>query len=425
MTTRRQWLAAAGTAAVASMLPRGPQGAQLDIKTSSQSLFRVRTITAGVTLGSLDDLSPIHGALTTLQQARTKFEQAGYEVQTLRIATNPVLASADAAARLRALPALETLDKAVSARGVIVSVGPLLTEDRDDADLPSWCAELVQRTRSISFSVSVASGERGMHRQSCATAAGVILALSKALAGGVANFRFAAAANVPAGTPFFPVGYHDGDHSLAVGLESARVVQAAFTGAAGANDAEQRLRSTLNKHLSGVETLARRVASDANLRYLGIDSSPAPGLDSSIGGAIETLTQVPFGSASTLAACATITSALKSLDVRTCGYSGLMLPVLEDPVLAQRATEGRYGIEELLLYSSVCGTGLDVVPIPGDAAAPAVARLIGDVAALSAKLSKPLSARLFPAPGKKAGDLVAFDDPHLTATSVFPLDADK
>ena len=42
--------------------------------------------------------------------------------------------------------------------------------------------------------------------------------------------------------------------------------------------------------------------------------------------------------------------------------AGLMLPVLEDPVLAKRAGEGRYGVQDLLLYSSVCGTGLDVVP---------------------------------------------------------------
>ena len=49
-----------------------------------------------------------------------------------------------------------------------------------------------------------------------------------------------------------------------------------------------------------------------------------------------------------------------------CGYCGLMLPVLEDPVLAQRAGEGRYSVRDLLLYSSVCGTGLDVVPVPGD-----------------------------------------------------------
>src|SRR2546426_9258936 len=52
-----------------------------------------------------------------------------------------------------------------------------------------------------------------------------------------------------------------------------------------------------------------------------------------------------------------------------------MLPVLEDPVLARRASEGRYSVRDLLLYSTVCGTGLDVVPLPGDTAADRLAAL--------------------------------------------------
>ena len=120
-------------------------------------------------------------------------------------------------------------------------------------------------------------------------------------------------------------------------------------------------------------------------------------------------------------ACANITDALKNLQVKTCGYSGLMLPVIEDTVLAKRAAEGRYGLQELLLYSSVCGTGLDVVPVPGDSSTKSLELVIGDVAALSAKYQKPLSARLFPIPGKKAGDSVTFENPFLTESVVMKI----
>jgi len=109
---------------------------------------------------------------------------------------------------------------------------------------------------------------------------------------------------------------------------------------------------------------------------------------------------------------------LKSLRVKTCGYSGLMLPVLEDPVLARRASEGRYSVRDLLLYSSVCGTGLDVVPLPGDSRADRLAALIADVVALSTKLRKPLSARLFPVPDKGVGEIAHFDNPYLTDSVV-------
>ncbi|PYO75179.1 MAG: DUF711 domain-containing protein, partial [Gemmatimonadetes bacterium] len=247
------------------------------------------------------------------------------------------------------------------------------------------------------------------------TAAGeAMAAIARATQGGLGNFRFAAAANVPAGTPFFPVAYHRGSDAVAIGLESPPLLSAAFTGTNTLAEAKQRLSATLESRLGPLERLVRDLARRDERSYGGIDVSPAPGKDASIGAAIEVLTGVPFGSASTLAGCAAITDVLKSVRVKTCGYSGLMLPVLEDPVLAQRASEGRFTVRDLLLYSSVCGTGLDVVPLPGDAPADELAALIADVAALSTKLRKPLSARLFPVPGRRVGEMARFNDPYLT-----------
>ncbi len=146
------------------------------------------------------------------------------------------------------------------------------------------------------------------------------------------------------------------------------------------DDATEKLRSTLNEVLTPVEKLANEIAQRERRQYLGIDTSPAPAKDRSIAVAIEALTRAPFGSAGTLEACSIITAALKSVSVRTCGYSGLMLPVLEDPLLAMRAGENRYSIRDVLLYSSVCGTGLDVVPIPGNTSPDSINGLLRDVA---------------------------------------------
>jgi len=107
--------------------------------------------------------------------------------------------------------------------------------------------------------------------------------------------------------------------------------------------------------------------------------------------------------------------------VTKVGYNGVMMPVLEDTRLAQLWGEGALSMDQLLAYSSVCGTGLDTIPLPGDVSAAQLARIIGDVASLSAKLSKPLSARLLPVPGAKAGDMTAFDDPNLVNTVIQPL----
>jgi uncharacterized protein len=62
-----------------------------------------------------------------------------------------------------------------------------------------------------------------------------------------------------------------------------------------------------------------------------------------------------------------------------------------------------------MLYSSVCGTGLDTVPIPGDTPATRIAKVLEDVATMANRLHKPLSARLFPAVGKAAGEHVEFE----------------
>jgi len=55
-------------------------------------------------------------------------------------------------------------------------------------------------------------------------------------------------------------------------------------------------------------------------------------------------------------AAATITAAVKDVKVKQTGYSGLMLPILEDSRLAQRWSEGHISIDALLSYSAVCGT---------------------------------------------------------------------
>jgi uncharacterized protein len=113
-----------------------------------------------------------------------------------------------------------------------------------------------------------------------------------------------------------------------------------------------------------------------------------------------------------------ITTAVKAVPVRQVGYSGLMVPVLEDKLLAQRWAEGTITTDALLAYSAVCGTGLDTIPYPGDISVDQLARIFGDVASLAWKWNKPLSARLQPVAGKRAGDLTEFGGPFLFNTKL-------
>jgi len=425
--SRRRFLASLGIVALHPMLPRSLAGDGLRLSqdpagaaTSSAAPMRgvrVRTITAGTAIERITDRVAVERALGVLARARSRFEAEGYEVQTTRVTLPPLIASLDASARTAALAPIADIDALVQSKGAVCGLGPVWIVDRPDADLAAWSAELVKRTKATFFSVVVASPSAQVH--GAMVAAQVMRAVAGAVPDGKGSFRFAAAANIPAGTPFFPVGWHEGASSIAIGCESADLVREAFTGARDAEEGRRRLAERMTSELQTIEKIALDISKSEKLRYGGIDPSPAPAGPSSIASGLEALSGVPFGDAGTLRACAVVTEVLKSLPVQQCGYAGLMLPVLEDEVLARRAVEGRYGLRDLLLFSSVCGTGLDVVPIPGDTPMETLANIIIDVAAQSVKLRKPLSVRLYLIPGAKVGDPVHVDDPLLTDSVVF------
>ena len=384
--------------------------------------FAIRTITAGVTLSSLTDTTTLLSAIHFLRDARQAFVAAGYPVQTLRIATQPLPRYLNGKTRDEALPFLMAMDKLMQRHQMILSIGPVMENGESGSDIPDWAVKLLKVVKRTSFSVSIADKEHGAMEQAIHVAALTMANIASATEGGEGNFNFTACANCPAGIPFFPAAYHQGINSFALGIESPNILSDVFANSTAAT-AKANLARTLEQLLQPVESIAKAVSSSKKWQYDGIDTSTAPGLGASIGEAVEVLTGQPFGSPSTLSACAMITDVLKSINVKQCGYSGLMLPVIEDKVLARRASEGRFSVQELLLYSSVSGTGLDVVPLPGETTVATLENLLRDVAALSLKYThKPLSARLFLIPGKKAGDWVSFNNPNLTACKVMPVE---
>ncbi|WP_445733096.1 DUF711 family protein [Mariniflexile sp.] len=382
--------------------------------------FRIRTITAGITLENLDDLNAIKNAITFLEKAKNSYISKGYEVQDIRISTQNLHELVIDTPTEHTLQQLKEIDKIVVKNSISLSIGELISGNQYDEKLTEWTVKLIKETSNINFSVPISSERLGIHNKTIKTAAEICVALSKNSKGGEANFRFTASANCPDGIPFFPAAYHKGKNSFAIGLEYPNLITKVFEKSDWEN-AEVNLKNELNNQFKPIELIGQTLqTSDWN--YDGIDTSPAPGLDASIGQAIETLTGKPFGSPTTLSACAIITKVIKNLDVKSCGYSGLMLPIIEDTVLAKRAMEGNYTVEELLLFSSVSGTGLDVIPVAGDISKETIEGIYRDVASLSIKyFNKALSARLFPIPEKNAGDIVDFDNPYLTSSVVMKL----
>lgn len=109
--------------------------------------------------------------------------------------------------------------------------------------------------------------------------------------------------------------------------------------------------------------------------------------------------------------------------LRLIGYCGLMLPVMEDAVLAARAAESppTFTLRDLLAFSSICGVGLDTVPIAGNSNIEQIASVYLETGSLAYRLKKPLSCRLLPWEGAQVGEVVTVppDMPYLIDTKAF------
>ena len=382
---------------------------------------KVRAITAFIRIERTHYLEQVQQALAMLRQAKAMFEKTGYDVQTIRITTQPFPQYIRGLSKKEALAFFKTLEDLSKKESFILNIGPAMLSDEDDRSQVELLGEIL--AASDVYSSVIVAGDDGIHWRSISAAAKLIKYLEEHSPQGARNFNFAATAGLRPYAPFYPGSYHNNaGHEFSVGLEGANFVADVFAEAHGDfNQAKERLSQALSEHARALEGIAGNVEKNSGWKYMGLDATPAPNADSSIGTAIEKLIGAKFGSSGTLTAAAAITEAVHSLGVKRAGYNGLMLPVLEDPVLAQRWSEGTYSIDSLLAYSAVCGTGLDTVVLPGEVSQQQLERIIGDVASLAFKWHKPLTARLIPVPGEKAGDRTDFPPDRLLNTTLKPL----
>lgn len=378
---------------------------------------KVRAITAFMDLDPAHHAAQIADTMRFLNSARAAYQKAGFEVETVRIVTQPFPRYIKGMKREDALAFLHKLNDLAASSNFSLNIGTAMLRDDDDASLNGLLAEALS-TGKTNASLVIAA-EDGIHWRALHDAARVIHEIAQRSANGEGNFNFAATAMVKPYGPFFPGAYHlGGGRAFAVGLEGANVVGDVFAQTHDPVQAEKRLADVLARWMKEAETVATGIASSSGWAYQGIDPTPAPLGDVSIGRAIESFTGAPFGSSGTMTAARIITQAVQSVPVKRTGYSGLMVPVLEDAVLARRWAEGTYAIDSLLAYSAVCAGGLDTVPLRGDATEDQIAHILSDVASLAQKWNKPLAARLLPVPGKKAGDRTQFSDPRMANTLI-------
>src|SRR5207302_8666581 len=142
--------------------------------------------------------------------------------------------------------------------------------------------------------IVVASAD-GMHWNAVRQAARIIKNVGERSAHGQGNCNFGATAMLKPYGPFYPGAWHPGGpRSFAIGLESANVVMDVFTREHDPRTAAKTLTDALTVHLRAVEAAAMKAAAGSGWTYAGIDPTPAPGGQSSIGAAIESFIGAPF-----------------------------------------------------------------------------------------------------------------------------------
>ncbi|MDA2922347.1 DUF711 family protein [Patescibacteria group bacterium AH-259-L07] len=365
--------------------------------------MKIRTITTGINLKLPLQEEQFKKVAEFTIRAKTEFQKRGYVVQTRRTSTQPWEQYFKSKKQIVSLAKeLERVHKKY--RIDFFNIGT--TKNPKNVSI---IYDILKNT-TIGFCTVTISDEKTLNFEAAKQTAKLIKKISKVDPDGFTNLRFAALFNTKAGSPFYPAAYHSGPTSFAIGTENSDLVYKAFSKAQDIQKASSILKKILTDEYKRIESIAKKISKKEKIKYDGIDVSIATSVnpDESIAYAFEKLGLGKFGEVGTLAIAKIVTDVVKNLDVKKCGYSGLMLPVLEDYGLAMRNKEGTFNLTNLLLYSAVCGTGLDTIPLPGNVSEKKLYALLLDIASLSIKLNKPLSARLMPVPNKKIGDMTKY-----------------
>ncbi len=386
--------------------------------------MRIRSVTYFCNPGWPLDEKKLSSAGKFLSDAKAKFERAGFEVQSVRMATVPFpfILGRD---KIYETPKLAAdLSHAIGEIGIdYAAVGPAIPDYPESYTI---IPHALAASKNIFFSGIVADVVWGISLLAIKACAEVIVKIAPIDPNGFTNLNFATLANVQPGVPFFPAAYHNNDEpAFALAIEAADLAVAAFESNTTIDDGRNSLVKSIEENSRKLAKMTNLLKREYGIKFCGIDFSLAPFPEEalSLGVAFERMGVPKVGFHGSLAAASILAESIERAHFPRAGFNGLMMPVLEDSALAKQAAEGTLTIKDLLLYSAVCGTGLDTVPLPGDVSTGQIAALLLDISALALRLNKPLTARLMPVPGKHAGDPTNFDFGFFVNSRVMALEA--
>ena len=299
--------------------------------------MKIRSITYFSNVGLPFSEAKIQAAGAFLKQARTLFEEAGYEVQTVRLASSS-FAEALGPDAISLTPRMSgRLNAAIQNAGIdFASLGSAVREIPESYEM---IPQALAASKNIFFSGEMASIEKGISLPAIRMCAEVMVSNATVTPDGFANLRFAALANVQPGGPFFPSAYNVGEKpTFALAIECADLAVTAFENAASIDEGRKALTAALEEHGRKLLAAAEPLKYQFSIKFGGIDFSlaPFPEESRSLGAAMERLGAPRAGLHGSLAAAAILTESIDRADFPRAGFCGFMGPILEDATLAKR-----------------------------------------------------------------------------------------
>ncbi len=402
----------------------------------NKELCKVRTITTFISFNENKNSwkQEIKKASKLCFDLSEAFKTKGYTIQSIRIVTNPfgeylkTTSLNEARSDLLFLNnILNSIDE--SSIRIRFAIGEARTAN-EIALLP----ELIKEFGDLcNVCVNIGTDESGILDDNLIQhSAKVVAQVSKITPRGEGNFNFTVNFNCKPLIPYFPASYHRKElgRRFVVGLETpdllVEVLKEFNRNNHNLNHNDlykgyyEAMSSSLQYYISDLQSIIEQTALDKDFLFSGFDSSSAPSKNcSSITEIYEEMGLEFFGASGTVEASSLLTKVFKSIkNVELVGFSGLMLALTEDTGLAQGTIESNFEIRSLLTYSSVCGIGLDTVPIPGNTSVEKISALMRDTGTMAFRLNKPLTVRLFPVPNLKAGEMTAFESDDLCNCAV-------
>jgi uncharacterized protein len=356
-------------------------------------------------------------------------ERYGIPIVNRRVAVSPigdVAAGHDEAALLQVAHALDQIavDLGIDFIGgytALVQKGMTFSDRALIASLPAVLSE----TSRLCASVNAASSHAGINMDALFQLGKAIKDAAERTADrdGFGACKLVVFANIPEDNPFMAGAYKgtgEPECVVNIGISGPGVVKRAIERLkAGGDkitlgDVAEEIKNTAFRVARVGELIGREVADRVGAEFGIVDLSlaPTPIVGDSVGEILQAIGVKCLGGPGSTAALALLNDAVKKggafASSSVGGLSGAFIPVCEDAALAKAVGDGTLRIEKLEAMTSVCSVGLDMIAIPGDTTAEAIAALMADELAIGVVNLKTTAARLVPVPGKKAGEIAVF-----------------